>query len=47
MGRTPHDDPAFFLSAGAAGVLAGRMAASGRAWTETHRGSRERDASGG
>lgn len=31
MGRTPKDDPAFFLAAGAAGVLAGRMAAeSGR-----------------
>jgi hypothetical protein len=27
MGRTPKDDPAFFLAAGAAGVLAGRMAA--------------------
>jgi hypothetical protein len=32
MGRTPTDDPAFFLAAGAAGVLAGRMAAGGRAW---------------
>jgi hypothetical protein len=27
MGRTRKDDPAFFLAAGAAGVLAGRMAA--------------------
>jgi hypothetical protein len=27
MGRTARDDPAFFLAAGAAGVLAGRMAA--------------------
>ena len=26
MGRSPDDDPAFFLAAGAAGVLAGRMA---------------------
>jgi len=30
MGRTPKDDPAFFLAAGAAGVLAGRMAAESR-----------------
>jgi hypothetical protein len=30
MGRSPADDPAFFLAAGAAGVLAGRMAANGR-----------------
>jgi uncharacterized protein DUF3866 len=30
MGRSPVDDPAFFLSAGAAGVLAGRMAANAR-----------------
>jgi hypothetical protein len=30
MGRTPKDDPAFFLAAGAAGVLAGRMVASSR-----------------
>ncbi len=30
MGRTPKDDPAFFLAAGAAGVLAGRMAAGSR-----------------
>jgi hypothetical protein len=27
MGRTRKDDPTFFLAAGAAGVLAGRMAA--------------------
>ncbi len=32
MGRTPADDPAFFLAAGAAGVLAGRMAARGARW---------------
>jgi hypothetical protein len=32
MGRSPADDPAFFLAAGAAGVLAGRMAVGGRAW---------------
>ncbi|HXF71562.1 MAG TPA: DUF3866 family protein [Actinomycetota bacterium] len=32
MGRTAADDPAFFLSAGAAGVLAGRMAAANRRW---------------
>jgi hypothetical protein len=30
MGRSPADDPAFFLAAGAAGVLAGRMAANAR-----------------
>lgn len=30
MGRKPGDDPAFFLAAGAAGVLAGRMAANAR-----------------
>ncbi len=30
MGRTPTDDPVFFLAAGAAGVLAGRMAAGSR-----------------
>ena len=34
MGRRPADDPAFFLAAGAAGVLAGRMAA------RSHRESR-------
>lgn len=32
MGRTPGDDPAFFLAGGAAGVLAGRMAAGNRRW---------------
>jgi hypothetical protein len=32
MGRTAREDPAFFLAAGAAGVLAGRMAVAGRAW---------------
>lgn len=32
MGRTPADDPAFFLAAGAAGVLAARMAARSRSW---------------
>lgn len=32
MSRTPADDPAFFLAAGAAGVVAGRMAARSRAW---------------
>jgi hypothetical protein len=35
MGRTPADDPAFFLAAGAAGVLAARMAASSRRWRAT------------
>lgn len=30
MGRSPAEDPAFFLAAGAAGVLAGRMAAESR-----------------
>ncbi len=30
MGRVPDDDPAFFLAASAAGVLAARMAASSR-----------------
>jgi Protein of unknown function (DUF3866) len=32
MGRTDREDPAFFLAAGAAGVLAGRMAAGTAAW---------------
>jgi hypothetical protein len=32
MGRTPADDPEFFLAAGAAGVLAARMAAKDRSW---------------
>jgi Protein of unknown function (DUF3866) len=31
MGRTAHDDSAFFLAAGAAGILAGQMAAGHRA----------------
>ena len=32
MGRGPGDDPAFFHAAGAAGVLAGRMASGTRRW---------------
>jgi Protein of unknown function (DUF3866) len=32
MGRGIEDDPAFFLAAGAAGVLAGRLAAENRHW---------------
>ena len=32
MGRGVDDDPAYFLAAGAAGVLAGRMAAGNRRW---------------
>jgi Protein of unknown function (DUF3866) len=32
MGRTMEDDPAFFAAAGAAGVLAGRMAAGSARW---------------
>ncbi|MGH2556664.1 MAG: DUF3866 family protein [Actinomycetota bacterium] len=32
MGRKPSEDPEFFLAAGAAGVLAGRMAAGDHAW---------------
>lgn len=32
MGRGIADDPAFFLAAGAAGVLAGRMSAEDRRW---------------
>jgi len=32
MGRPPRDDPAFFLAGGAAGILAGRMAARTRRW---------------
>jgi hypothetical protein len=34
MGRTVADDPTFFLAAGAAGVLAARMAAHGRRWRD-------------
>jgi hypothetical protein len=30
MGRTPEDDPAFFLAAGAAGIVAGRMSGAQR-----------------
>ena len=32
MGRGLEEDPEFFLAAGAAGVLAGRMASGDRAW---------------
>jgi uncharacterized protein DUF3866 len=32
MGRKAREDPEFFLAAGAAGILAGRMAAGDRAW---------------
>jgi hypothetical protein len=32
MGRGMEDDPAFFLAAGAAGILAGRMVAGDRSW---------------
>jgi len=35
MGRTAPDDPAFFLAAGAAGILAGRMAVRSRGWRES------------
>ena len=34
MGRAPDDDPAFFLAGGAAGVLAGRLAAGRSRWHE-------------
>ena len=34
MGRGIEDDPAFFLAAGAAGVLAGRLAAENRRWRQ-------------
>lgn len=34
MGRTPAADPAFFLAAGAAGVLAGRIAARSKRWRQ-------------
>jgi hypothetical protein len=34
MGRSPREDPPFFLAAGAAGVLAGRMAAGSRTWRQ-------------
>jgi hypothetical protein len=32
MGRGIEDDPAFFQAAGAAGILAGRLAAENRRW---------------
>jgi hypothetical protein len=35
MGRSPDDDPTFFLAGGAAGILAGRMAAGSRTWGRT------------
>ncbi len=35
MGRGVDDDPAFFLAAGAAGVLAGRLAAENRRWRQS------------
>jgi Protein of unknown function (DUF3866) len=35
MGRGIDDDPAFFLAAGAAGVLAGRLAAENRRWRQS------------
>jgi hypothetical protein len=34
MSRTTPHDPAFFLAAGAAGILAGRMAVRSRGWRE-------------
>ncbi len=37
MGRSPAEDPAFFLSAGAAGVMAGRMAAGSRRYGDLNR----------
>ena len=33
MGRSLEDDPIFFLAAGGAGILAGRMAAGSKGWT--------------
>lgn len=36
MGRTVADDPSFFLAAGAAGVVAARMAAGSRTWSREH-----------
>ena len=35
MGRAPTEDPAFFLAGGAAGVLAGRLAAGRARWRST------------
>jgi hypothetical protein len=40
MGRSIEDDPAFFEAAGAAGVLAGRMAAGSRRWRREARAGR-------
>lgn len=37
MGRGPAEDPAFFLAAGAAGVMAGRMAAGSRRYRDLGR----------
>ena len=37
MGRGPGGDPVFFLSAGAAGVMAGRMAAGSRRYRDLNR----------
>jgi hypothetical protein len=37
MGRKVAEDPEFFLAAGAAGILAGRMAAGDRAWRSRER----------
>jgi hypothetical protein len=34
MGRSLEEEPAFFLAAGAAGVLAGRMAAGDSRWRD-------------
>ena len=34
MGRKVNDDPEFFLAAGAAGVLAGRLASGERTWRQ-------------
>ena len=39
MGRSVDEDPAFFLAAGAAGILAGRMAVGDRAWRTGSEGS--------
>jgi len=36
MGRTPGEDPVFFMAAGAAGVVAARMAAGSRSWDRDH-----------
>jgi len=39
MGRTVTEDPAFFLAAGAAGVLAARMASGARTWARSDVGN--------